>query len=143
MTDDYMVVFGCLAVLASLPGLLNAYSGGRSPGVWAVLLIAGVACVTVVLVTNPTTYHVFNRNRSTLMAENCYWGPCGLGGMPNVSNSGSVDISPWLTAAPGAKSGIEENENGTQNTEHGKKQPVDAKVSFHAHSCKHAHMHVS
>ena len=56
MTDDYMVVFGCLAVLASLPGLLNAYSGGRSPGVWAVLLIAGVACVTVVLVTNPTTY---------------------------------------------------------------------------------------
>jgi len=56
MSDDLMIVFGSLAVLASLPGLLNAYSGGRSPGVWAVLLIAGVAGVAVVLMQNPTTY---------------------------------------------------------------------------------------
>ncbi len=56
MADDYLIVFGALAVLFALPGLLNAYSGGRPPGVWAVLLIAGVASVAVVLMQNPTTY---------------------------------------------------------------------------------------
>ena len=41
MQTDYLVVFGSLAVLVSLPALLNAFSRGDPPRVWGVLAIAG------------------------------------------------------------------------------------------------------
>ena len=56
MDNDFLFVFGILAVLASAPGLLNAFSRGDKPGVWAVLAIAGFGLIAVVLVQNPNTY---------------------------------------------------------------------------------------
>ena len=56
MQSDYMLVFGALAILASALALVNAFSRGDKPGVWGVMLIAGVGLVSVAVATNPMGY---------------------------------------------------------------------------------------
>ncbi len=52
-------------------------------------------------ILTPTRYHVANYNKgTTLMAQMCYWGPCGGGQMPAINLYGSVNIVPWLENQP-------------------------------------------
>jgi hypothetical protein len=58
MNNDYLMVGGIVTGLFAFPSLLNAYSTGRPPRAAMLLLVAGVAMVSWVLVRQPNTYSI-------------------------------------------------------------------------------------
>lgn len=56
MDYDLMFVGGIIAVVISIFPLLNAFSHGDRPHVWAVLAIAGLGLVLVVFANQPDAY---------------------------------------------------------------------------------------
>ena len=63
----------------------------------------GVAGYNSIL--DPGQYHVGNFVRNfTLMAENCHWGDCGEGYLPELHIYGLVDLNPWFCSSPLSRS---------------------------------------